>query len=68
MRNIEKQLVVNHVHAFKYFWRLQRKGRYTTFSSYFGMSKNAKKNRPYQWTVQQPVPQLYSFVFFYTMQ
>ena len=31
-------------------------------------SKNAKKNRPYQWTVQQPVPQLYSFVFFNTMQ
>ena len=30
--------------------------------------KNAKKNRPCQWTVQQPVPQLYSFVFFYTMQ
>ena len=41
--NIKKQLVVNHVHAFKYCWRLRRKGRRTTFISYFGMSKECKE-------------------------
>lgn len=43
MRNIKKQLVVNHVHAFKYFWQLQRKGRYTTYSCYFGIQRMQRK-------------------------
>ena len=43
MCNIKKQLVVNHVHAFKYCWRLRRKGRRTTFISYFGMFKECKE-------------------------
>lgn len=43
MRNIEKQLVVNHVHAFKYYWRLRRKGRRITVISYFGMFKECKE-------------------------
>ena len=43
MCNIKKQLVVNHVHAFKYCWRLRRKGRRITFISYFGMFKECKE-------------------------